>query len=389
MSFLFRSTKVGPFEISFYDKLFIGLFGVLFVVGLWFGRSGWGARHYGGGVAWAAAYNQTQDLSAYQPNVAAVYGPGIPLSTAITITQSTVASYEAQQHNAPNKYVNVRVLKNYTWNQFGQLMIGQFSGALGVSCQYCHLGVNYASDYNATKRVARQMILMTRAINSTIFWAGSHQPLVSCQTCHMGNAKPNRVENDPTTASYPLDPSSIALSNVWSGGPDYLKGSLAPTQGTWQSVITGITAQQLKYSDSGLQGSVTGGRLLLRTMAKMSTSLGVGCTYCHNSRNFGSYEVLPKTYSLSMMYSTQGVDTNYLQRIAVNGQGLYLASCYMCHRAYTIAPGAVPYNSLYAFKGYFPAAGVPFGHWYDGKDYYDGQKYVGVNRPDGALNHPK
>jgi len=174
---------------------------------------------------------------------------------------------------------------------------------------------------------------MTRALNSTIFWAGSHQPLISCQTCHMGKPLPNRVENDLTTASYPLDPASIAQSNVRSGGPEDLKGGMAPTQGTWQSVITGITAQQLKYSDAGIQGSATGGRLLLRTMAKMVTSLGVGCTYCHNSRNFGSYEVLPKTYALSMMYSTQGIDTNYLRQIAVNGQGLYLASCYLYHPA--------------------------------------------------------
>jgi len=50
MNFLFRSSKIGQFEISFYDKLFIGLFGLLFALGLWFGRSGWGARHYGGGV---------------------------------------------------------------------------------------------------------------------------------------------------------------------------------------------------------------------------------------------------------------------------------------------------------------------------------------------------
>jgi len=71
------------------------------------------------------------------------------------VPATTVVGYEAQQHNAPNKYVRVRVLKNYTWNQFSQLMVGQFAGALGVGCQYCHLGANYASNYNATKRMAQ------------------------------------------------------------------------------------------------------------------------------------------------------------------------------------------------------------------------------------------
>lgn len=320
---LFGTTKVRGFEFSLYDKLFVGLFALLFVGGLWFGRSGWGARHVGGGVAWAAGYNLTSDRTAYTPY--SPYGP-VPESVAITIGQSTVQQYEQGQPN--HGYHNVKVLKDYTYSQFGQIMVGQMSGGLGVGCQYCHLGANYAYD-TSTKKVARNMILMTRYINSQIWWGGPHLPVVSCQTCHMGKPVPSRVENDPTTASYPIDPNALALAQQYSYAPGY-----PGTAG---------------HAGNEAQSSVTTARLLLRTMAKMGTSLGVGCTFCHNSRNFASYEVQNKVYALTMVGMLQGIDTQYLGHIKLNGQQLPWGSCYMCHRAYQIPPGSVPYNSLYTF----------------------------------------
>ena len=68
--------------------------------------------------------------------------------------------------------------------------------ALGVKCDHCHVQGNFASDEKSPKRTARQMIEMTRALNSQYF--PKHEPKegesilgrVTCVTCHRGQQKP-------------------------------------------------------------------------------------------------------------------------------------------------------------------------------------------------------
>jgi len=71
-----------------------------------------------------------------------------------------------------------------------------FVQAVGVSCGGCHVRGNFASDDNARKVTARQMIEMTKALNKQFF--PNHRPAdgesvlgrVTCYTCHQGEAKP-------------------------------------------------------------------------------------------------------------------------------------------------------------------------------------------------------
>ena len=82
-----------------------------------------------------------------------------------------------------------------------------FSFALGVRCQYCHVGADdqplsefdFPSDEKRTKRTARVMLQMVATIND------SHLPdvpdrrvphtEVSCATCHRGLSRPRMLED--------------------------------------------------------------------------------------------------------------------------------------------------------------------------------------------------
>ena len=75
---------------------------------------------------------------------------------------------------------------------------------LGVRCNHCHVGpdnlqgMDFATDEKATKRTARRMLEMSRAINGElmanlpILYEDENHQVVSCYTCHRGQATPPR-----------------------------------------------------------------------------------------------------------------------------------------------------------------------------------------------------
>ncbi len=76
-----------------------------------------------------------------------------------------------------------------------------FTQALGVRCEYCHTGpasnLDYSSDEKPAKRTARQMIVLTRDINTKIPTAvnksAADATQVQCVTCHRGIAVPRQI----------------------------------------------------------------------------------------------------------------------------------------------------------------------------------------------------
>lgn len=79
----------------------------------------------------------------------------------------------------------------------------QFTQALGVRCQHCHVGeegaplssVDFGSDEKETKGVARTMMRMTAEINRGFLSelrGGAIQ--VQCVTCHRGTPRPKQLE---------------------------------------------------------------------------------------------------------------------------------------------------------------------------------------------------
>jgi hypothetical protein len=109
-----------------------------------------------------------------------------------------VGTRVAAQQPVPGKVESptVKVLTGLTVPQFEQEM-QHFVQAVGVSCGGCHMPKgNFASDENPRKVRARQMIAMTKALNTQFF--PSHTPAegesvlgrVTCYTCHQGELKP-------------------------------------------------------------------------------------------------------------------------------------------------------------------------------------------------------
>ena len=95
---------------------------------------------------------------------------------------------------AESVFKNVQVLKGIPVDEFMDVM-GMFSAALGYDCSSCHsplISSNRDAFAVATPNIqrARQMILMTNAINRTNF-AGVQR--VSCFTCHRGHYRPEMV----------------------------------------------------------------------------------------------------------------------------------------------------------------------------------------------------
>lgn len=78
----------------------------------------------------------------------------------------------------------------------------EFSFALGVRCQYCHVGgdgislqgVTFESDEDPDKRKARYMLRMVETLNRSMLpmMVGRDEPVtaVECKTCHRGQPKP-------------------------------------------------------------------------------------------------------------------------------------------------------------------------------------------------------
>lgn len=65
----------------------------------------------------------------------------------------------------------------------------QYTRALGVRCDHCHVQGDNASDEKPQKNTARMMIAMVNEINAK-FPDGAAKAHVTCYTCHNGKVTP-------------------------------------------------------------------------------------------------------------------------------------------------------------------------------------------------------
>ena len=107
----------------------------------------------------------------------------------------------------PDSLVNTKVIPRNTPVIQVVGMMRNFTFALGVRCQFCHVGeegmplerFDFAKDEKRTKLVARQMMLMVQEINRRLDTLPEHEhagsPLqVTCTTCHRGVSRPVPLE---------------------------------------------------------------------------------------------------------------------------------------------------------------------------------------------------
>ena len=197
---------------------------------------------------------------------------------------------------AGSLYKNVQVLGSLSVGEFTRTMVAMTNWVSPKEgCNYCHkAGEDFSADTMYTKVVARKMLSMTAKINAD--W-GTHvgNTGVTCYTCHRGNHIPTEVwysaadpgqvkgftgwkygQNTPVSAngysSLPLDSLSSYLSN---DGQVRVQGDHPlPT---------------LPKGPSGTGASIAHTEWNYSLMMHMSNSLGVNCTFCHNSRAFSNW----------------------------------------------------------------------------------------------------
>ena len=98
-------------------------------------------------------------------------------------------------------YKNLKVLpKNINKKQMDSVM-HHFASSLGVKCNYCHQynaeqkAMDFASDANEKKGVARDMLKMMQKLNKKYFDVNDSKNLtakleITCYSCHNGKANP-------------------------------------------------------------------------------------------------------------------------------------------------------------------------------------------------------
>ena len=195
---------------------------------------------------------------------------------------------------AKDVYQNVQVLTDLNIVEFTHQMTAQANWiAPEEQCAYCHNLENFASDEKYTKVVARRMLSMTRDVN--INWqAHVKQTGVTCYTCHRGKPVPEYKWFQPADPRHPGGmaankagqntpaPSVLLASLPYDPFTPYLLGDESIKVNSATALPTGENPANIMSTEH-----------VYGLMMVMSGSLGVNCTFCHNSQHFGSWELSP------------------------------------------------------------------------------------------------
>jgi photosynthetic reaction center cytochrome c subunit len=189
---------------------------------------------------------------------------------------------------AGQAYQNVQVLKDLSVEQFTTLMAAITTWvAPKEGCAYCHNTDNLADDSVYAKKVSRRMIQMTQHIN-TDWKVHVLNTGVVCWTCHRGNPIPVNVWTNG--GEWP-QAGGFATTNYGMGHPSKPNGSTSMTQNPYPLINSGVLRVQ---ATKALPLNSSGAPLLsteatYSAMIAMSQGLGVNCTFCHNTREFGQW----------------------------------------------------------------------------------------------------
>ncbi len=255
----------------------------------------------------------------------------------------------------PLPWQNVQVLNDISVAEFNRTMIAMSTWVAGTgNCAYCHNPANFASDTLAngepiyTKVVARRMLQMTRHINSQYPQHVANTG-VTCYTCHMGKPLPSGLwfygsETDHLRHYLDRDGARVATAEM------------APSNANRSSV------KQAEWT--------------YKLMISQSTSLGVNCTYCHNTRAFRSWEEAPpqRVTAYHGILMMRDLNTNFLAplqpvypdvRLGAMGDAPK-AQCSTCHNgAYKPLYAAQMAKDYPAIWGRPDWNGVPFPGFYN------------------------
>jgi len=111
---------------------------------------------------------------------------------------ATLLQRIAGKENAPadSVFQNIKSLKGVPAGRFLAIMNEGFGHGLGVSCGFCHVPGQWASDQKPNKAVARDMLAMVTRVNADIKSMSNlpdSAPRIGCMTCHRGQQKPELI----------------------------------------------------------------------------------------------------------------------------------------------------------------------------------------------------
>ncbi len=194
---------------------------------------------------------------------------------------------------ATEVYKNVKVLTDLSEDQFNRVMlafaawVAPQDGA-NAGCAYCHNVENMADDSLYTKVVARRMIQMTRHVNTD--WRPHVAATgVTCYTCHRGMPVPANIWFNNPGAPHA---GGFAATNDGMGHPTPLNGETALPYDPFTALLEGKGPIRVAATQAlpGAYGeTIQDTERTYSLMIHMSESLGVNCTFCHNSRAFAQW----------------------------------------------------------------------------------------------------
>jgi photosynthetic reaction center cytochrome c subunit len=187
-------------------------------------------------------------------------------------------------------FKNVKVLNDVGVGEFTRLMASITTWvAPAQGCAYCHDVKDMASDAVYTKVVARRMIQMVQHVN-TDWKAHVAETGVTCYTCHRGQPVPANVWfNNPgpvQAGGFAQMPAGKNHPTAVAGGTSLPFDPFTPFLEQDKDIRV-VSQTALPTTD---HQSIKQTEWTYALMMNFSQSLGVNCTYCHNSRSFTDWE---------------------------------------------------------------------------------------------------
>jgi len=251
---------------------------------------------------------------------------------------------EAGGKKASEAYQNVKVLGDLSENEFNRVMAAITEWvAPDKGCAYCHGEEgNFAEDKLYTKIVARRMLQMTRHINAD--WQKHVGATgVTCYTCHRGNPVPQHIWF--TNPGAPQAGGTAALRTGQNEASPVVAYTSLPND-PFSTYLMGEepirVVAQTALPEGGKPTSTQATEGIYGLMLHQSQALGVNCTFCHNARNFSSWDQSPPTRTTAWFGQRMVRDLNqkYLallqssypeHRLGATGDAPK-ANCMTCHQ---------------------------------------------------------
>jgi len=189
-------------------------------------------------------------------------------------------------------YPDLKVLGGLTLTEFNRQMaaISEWVAPPEQGCAYCHNLENMASYEKYTKTVALSMLRLTQDTNSQ--WKDHVADTgVTCWTCHRGNPVPKYVWtsepfDDQPSGMIPTGQNRASALVAYSSLP---RDPLSAFLDRADNAISVVSQNALPTGEPGRKG-IKHAEWTYGLMMHITDSLGVNCTYCHNSRAFYSWE---------------------------------------------------------------------------------------------------